>query len=736
MGGEKAWREREPTRRRSSATEAEAESESEWEELGDADLADPIPDLQELFRHYDALYFRGALAAAGFAVQWSSAVSNRRVLNTSSFGSCTFLKPSNTITLSESMLRHDSPADLKNALLHEMIHAILYLKHQMKSCCTHGPKFRAWMDAINSCSIEDHQRPHNGYTITTRHDFGPEEPHSIRGFQWECKSCGDTLVRATNQGRPSDDLCIENVKEETCGNMLCRWHNHKETCDGSYEKISSTRKEDPIGTQLLLTYPSDISETQGAIQESNADGRFLSLVSTSNANSLGSNSKGGGKRRRLEDVLKASPPLTSPLRKLKLSKSSAASEVLEFLSPVGSNDAKLLGARISKMEGKQCEPEDVQKSSVPPAATQRKLKRDLVASENCNNAKSLRRSSSKKAAEQHKPESAQKARPPRKSKQDRVTLEKNELFSQVVHNDTKSPVSSSSMMAGKQYKPKDAQKLSVLPASTQRKVNQEHALVASEKNEPLPLLYPSKAKSARNLSKKAAKQHNPEISQQAYSQRTPKQDLVATEKNKLFSPRGRSNTETLGGSGTSEKKAHRQHEPENFAALRKQKSKCKRKPAMEKEYAVMSTWLNCYESECSSGSTEPLVNKRTVRRKIERERHQFAVYSRSRKQINCAPRDFSMVNASVSCKEITTEPHKDETSQQPQPLPPSLDIVVTTTDAQMVTQTTGDQSQLSAPCLDIVAAEPADQVAPLQWDFPAGPVASSCENMICISDDD
>jgi hypothetical protein len=68
---------------------------------------------------------------------------------------------------------------------------------------SHGPTFRAWMDAINSCTIKDHQvsisclktckllyqiddfsfsllqKPDGGYNITTRHDFSPEEPHSF-----------------------------------------------------------------------------------------------------------------------------------------------------------------------------------------------------------------------------------------------------------------------------------------------------------------------------------------------------------------------------------------------------------------------------------------------------------------------------------------------------------------------------------------------------------------------------
>ena len=43
--------------------------------VAEADLADPNPDVGDLFHHYDGLYFRGALAAAGFTAQWRSSSS-------------------------------------------------------------------------------------------------------------------------------------------------------------------------------------------------------------------------------------------------------------------------------------------------------------------------------------------------------------------------------------------------------------------------------------------------------------------------------------------------------------------------------------------------------------------------------------------------------------------------------------------------------------------------------------
>jgi hypothetical protein len=51
--------------------------------VAEADLADPNPDVQDLFQHYDRLYFRGALADAGFIVKWGSLQSSRLGLSRS-----------------------------------------------------------------------------------------------------------------------------------------------------------------------------------------------------------------------------------------------------------------------------------------------------------------------------------------------------------------------------------------------------------------------------------------------------------------------------------------------------------------------------------------------------------------------------------------------------------------------------------------------------------------------------
>ncbi|RLM53138.1 hypothetical protein C2845_PMPSC040775 [Panicum miliaceum] len=612
--------------------------------VAEADLADPNPDVQDLFQHYDRLYFRGALADAGFIVKWGSLQSS------SSFGSCTFSKPSNTITLSEPVLKYLSCTDRKNALLHEMIHAIIYVKRHRKDSC-HGPLFRAWMDAINSCSIKDHQRPDGGYNITTRHDFRPEKPHSFKGILWKCESCGDTLLRATNQGPPSDACCIENVNSgggASCGNMLCHWHNHKNDCCGTYEKTelesdALSQKRVPGGAQLLLTYPLEMSKSKGAIQESsssalqgntkatkpNAEDKHLPLVSGSNGKSQGSSSsKKASKRRRPEVVLETSVLLAESPRKSKGKKHLVAAED-GLLSLVGCSAPK--STRSSKKVVKADmwhKHDDVQKSSGLPASLEGKPNQKKV---------------------------------------------------------------------GKGHKPDDDQKPSGLPSTPLGTPKLKHTLIKTEKDKLSSAEDCNDAKSPRSTLRKTGEQHKLQIAQKASAPgcKAKASGVAAPEKQR--------------------------------------KGKCKGKPVKEKEYAVMSAWLDYYESDRSSGSIEPLVNKRTERRRRgrERERARILIYSRSKKT-NPAPLISSRTDASVSSHRIKMLPHKDESMQQSRPPPPCSDAGVLTTASQtpvVVTQATGDHSQPSAPCLDIVPLQPTDP--------PSSPSdQSTAPDIIDISDDD
>ncbi|CAM0907992.1 unnamed protein product [Alopecurus aequalis] len=603
--------------------------------MGSPVLEDPpvgeSPDVWTLFQHYDKLYFQGALVDAPFVVHWASP----RMKNiTSCFGSCSFGKTGKTITLYKPMLQHRPSADLKNALLHLMIHAIVFVKHDMTCLSTHGPIFRAWMDAINGCPIEDHLRPEEGYCITTTHDFSQEKNCSIQGNLWKCELCAGTLLRATKLGPPSDSCCIENVRQHaTCGNKLCHWHNHKTDCGGTY--VVPTRKGQkmvPKGGLGLLSETSEMSKSQRDVQESDsAEVQENSTVTRPHA---------GGK----------------------------------ILSQLGGRNARSPGGSSSKKASRSSMPEEDHQTEI--VLHQRKLREKLFASE------------------------------------------KHEILPMVSGNNAKSPGSCSSEKAEE-----DFQKAIVLSsASPPSKLKWKQASLAS--------LYSFVGKSNANVldnissSKKAQKQrkHDEET-------RKPIAQPAAAPQSVLKQQQDKTNSSAKAGKQQQDKtnssakagKQQQDRKQSNPAAPPKRprtRSKTDPSPPRKKQYACISVWAGIYESECSSGSDEPLINKRTERRRQERE-------------------------AAIKAQQAAAE---EEISSR------RMDIVIPPADLA-ITRAHGDPSIPASRGVDIAAAPPADLqlmivvqpqppaathqvVQPHSADPPPSLTPGSSPDVIDISDDD
>ncbi|XP_073356430.1 uncharacterized protein [Aegilops tauschii subsp. strangulata] len=707
--------------------------------------ADESPDLWQLFCHYDRLYFRGELDAAAFAVEWAYP----RMRTTTCFGSCSFGDLSKII-LYEPMLQWRTNADMKNALLHLMIHAIIFVKHGMKNL-GHGPVFRDWMDAINTCTAEDLMRPTGGYRITTTHDFSEEKSCNIQGIPWKCEWCGVTLLRATNLGPPSDSCCIENVSEDaTCGNMLCQWHNHKMDCGGTYvvTKPRGQRMVRKGGELLLRTGTTEMTKSQGAVQQSDSDEvqkaivlsaaprsrrrlkpkqefvaweniELLSMGSRSNAKSVGSSSS-----KKAEDVLSS---------QLKRKQTSVTSEKHGFLSLGSCDNAKSSGSNTSRKAGKFHEPDDVK-----PYASQKKLKlvQDLAASEEygafslgtCNSAKPPRSSTSRNAEKWCKSEGVEKstvpwpAAPPQKMKLEQdsslysigpfpqlqgfVTFQK--------HGVAKPSKSITPDRVGKLHKPDGVENSGVPPSTPLKKLKLEKDPVASEKHgvatsRSLPAAPLTKLKPDLVASEKSFGCGNAKVPDNISSQMAHKKlehggaqkhiSLHAAPQTMLKQPNKTSSTV----------KAPKQHKFEDFrkatvqpaapqsklkqpnrAASERQKTRSKTKScAGKKEYVCFSLWQNFYEPECSSGSDEPLVNKRSVRRKRERERAIQITYSRSRKR---GTSGISSIKAKLD-EEISSG---------------HLEVIVI--DDEVMTEAPGEQCKAPAPCMNVPVVPPTDQV--------------------------
>jgi hypothetical protein len=372
-----------------------------------------------------------------------------------------------------------------------------------------------------------------------------------------------------------------------------------------------------------------------------------------------------------EDFQKAIVLPATPQKKLNLKQELVASEKHEPISMVSWNNEK----------------STIVPSAAPPSILEKKQtsvaseKHELISLGSGNNANFLRSNTSMKADKWHEPEHVQKSsvRPSASQKkpkleQDMGASEKYGVFSPGCYNTTEPPGSSTSRKADKRHTPEGVEKSIVPVAAPQKKLKLEPDLIALQQNK-------------INSSTKAEKRHSPgdfrrTFCQPAVSQSKLKQsNRVALERQEIRSV-------------APKKQKARSVAPER---------KMTRSVALGKkqEYACISLWANIYESECSSGSAEPLVNKRTERRKREGERSVQITYSRSRKR------------SASGISSIKAQPAEEEVpSQLPKPPPKSqcLEFILSDTADEVVTQVPRDQSKAPAPRMAIVVVPRADKV--------------------------
>lgn len=191
--------------------------------------SDPEPDIAELFCHYNALYFQDSLGAC--AVSWAE-----EPLPYGDISGCDYYPGGGgcIVLLSKSLYECHTSSDLKNVLLHEMIHAYLCIKDNNTNHSNHGSNFQKLMNTINSSSVPDRHRPLGGYSIIMLHDI------RTKYYRYKCDSCGD-FVRSTKIRGPSHDDCIERMGANySCPNSTCQWHRHKKRCSGSYYRVGES----------------------------------------------------------------------------------------------------------------------------------------------------------------------------------------------------------------------------------------------------------------------------------------------------------------------------------------------------------------------------------------------------------------------------------------------------------------------------------------------------------------
>eukprot|EP00466_Bigelowiella_natans_P011584 jgi/Bigna1/79744/fgenesh1_pg.65_\ len=209
-------------------------------------------DIHDLFNIYDRVYFSSALTNAGVEVKWGSK------MMTKCAGMCEYKgrTASIQIRLSPSLLQYRSynlnfyvafpsvpycsdaapssqnrNADVKDTLLHEMIHAYLFLDH-----------------TETDRNPNDPYRPFGGYRITVFHSFINEVRH-LQTHVWKCEKCHHVIRRAMNRP-PSEKDCRAYRKDlsgwtfsidsprNRCGDRRCYVHNHIRMCGGAYKRLT------------------------------------------------------------------------------------------------------------------------------------------------------------------------------------------------------------------------------------------------------------------------------------------------------------------------------------------------------------------------------------------------------------------------------------------------------------------------------------------------------------------
>ena len=188
----------------------------EWEDL------DPTPDLHALFIQYNDRFFWGKLA--GCEVKWSPRM-------TLCAGVCSYQGRGGlcSIRLSVPLLKLRPRKDLVETLLHEMIHAYLFVTDGNDNHDGHGPAFHKHMYRINQ---------ETGTKISVYHNFH-DEVALYKQHWWKCNG---PCVKM----KPFFGL-VKRSMNRAPGPYDSWWKQHQATCGGTYTKI---KEPDGYGKQV------------------------------------------------------------------------------------------------------------------------------------------------------------------------------------------------------------------------------------------------------------------------------------------------------------------------------------------------------------------------------------------------------------------------------------------------------------------------------------------------------
>lgn len=238
------------------------------------EVIDPTPDIHNLFIAFSERFFWNQLGSV--CVCWSKRM-------TTCAGVCSYQGRGGlcTISLSEPLLKLRPRKDLVETLLHEMIHAYLFVTNNNRDRDGHGPEFLKHMKRINNEA---------GTNITVYHDFH-DEVNLYKQHWWRCNG-------PCNKRKPFFGL-VRRAMNRPPGPNDFWWAEHSKTCSGQFIKIKEPEKAqkgtkpktktDPKSPDIRSFFPTEKSNSTSTnnIQTINTGNQQKVNKAISNSNIFG-----------------------------------------------------------------------------------------------------------------------------------------------------------------------------------------------------------------------------------------------------------------------------------------------------------------------------------------------------------------------------------------------------------------------------------------------------------------
>nr|CAH7737710.1 unnamed protein product [Callosobruchus chinensis] len=196
------------------------------------ELLDPTPNIQKLFKDFNKKYFDGDVK--GVAVVWGKLLDEAGVTIFRERGrrrdyDC-------RIVLSAPLLTLRPRADLINTLLHEMIHAYLFVTFNKRDRAEHGPEFKKHMRRLNKEA---------GKTNDLFKIFHDEVDLYTKQHWWRCNG-------PCQKWRPNFGL-VRKMRNKPPGPSERWWKNHSRECGGTFIKVRKPGDMDAKPVKMVTT---------------------------------------------------------------------------------------------------------------------------------------------------------------------------------------------------------------------------------------------------------------------------------------------------------------------------------------------------------------------------------------------------------------------------------------------------------------------------------------------------